>query len=99
MSLFGAFDTKIIFLDRNHWICSPDLMTFKKNKSYVRHFFIPLEWISSSSDPVLQIKVNGDLLFAKHDKVTGIKNGFSGIAQVVALDKPRTSKDFHTDKP
>ncbi|MCJ1356503.1 MAG: hypothetical protein MMC33_006498 [Icmadophila ericetorum] len=97
--LVGAFDTKIVFLDRNLWICSLDLMTFKKNKSYIRHFFIPLEWISSSGDPLLLINANKDLIFAKNDEITVIKKGFSGIAEVVALDKPRTGKEFHTDKP
>ncbi|MCJ1382328.1 hypothetical protein MMC17_005441 [Xylographa soralifera] len=84
--LVGSFDSKIIFLDRSLWVCSLDLMTFRKSRQYARHFFIPLDWMSASGDPVLEITGSRDLIFAKHNEIAVIKRGFARVAEVVWLD-------------
>ncbi|MCJ1388398.1 hypothetical protein MMC18_001245 [Xylographa bjoerkii] len=84
--LVGSFDTKIIFLDRSLWVCSLDIMTFRKSMQYARHFFIPLDWMSTSGDPVLEINASRDLIFAKHNEIAVIKSGFARVAEVVWLD-------------
>ena len=83
--LIGAFDSKVVFLDRSLWICTIDLETFWKHKKYARHFFLPLDWMSTTGDSVMEIDLNRDLVLAKKDEIAIIKRGFSRVAEVVSL--------------
>ena len=85
--LIGAFDTKVVFLDRSLWVCSIDITTFQRNPHYSRHFFIPWDWMSTSGDPVLEINAYKDLIFAKKDEIAIVKRGFARVAEFVWLNK------------
>jgi WD40 repeat protein len=47
----GYIGMRVIFLDRNGWICSADLGIFVED-FYLRHFFIPSDWLSINLDLV-----------------------------------------------
>lgn len=74
MHLIGAYGTKLVFLDRNLWVCTIEI----KNGTYdfyARHFFIPSEWHSQQKKIDFRITKKGDLLFVKGNEIAVIVNG------------------------
>jgi hypothetical protein len=63
-----------VFLRGSGWVCSVDL----ENPGYdgiVRHFFIPVDWLSTTADLMIEITRNGDIVFVKRAEVAVIKRG------------------------
>lgn len=74
LHLIGLCGAKIVFLDRDLWVCSVDTEKGKA-ESYVRHFFIPSDWYSQQKQLIIQVSSKGDVLFAKNNEIAIIKNG------------------------
>jgi WD40 repeat protein len=82
--LIGAYGSRLVFLHASGWVCSATLdITLdekitdngKDNGSYVRHFFLPADWLSTSSELIIEVSCKGDIIFIKRDEVAIIKRG------------------------
>lgn len=72
--LIGAHGQRLVFLHSSGWICSADPETFTV-EHYVRHFFIPADWLSTDRDLMIEVSRHGDITFVKGDEVAVIKRG------------------------
>ena len=72
--LIGAYKDRLVFLHASGWVCSANASTFDVS-GYVRHFFIPADWLSSNSELIIDVTVRGTILFAKANEVAVIKKG------------------------
>lgn len=67
---------RLIFLGISQWVCAVDMEAAKTN-SFVRHFFLPADWLTTRKDLDLTMKVtkNGDILLIKDDEVAVVRRG------------------------
>lgn len=72
--LIGAYKDRLVFLHNSGWVCSADASTFDLS-GYIRHFFIPADWLSSNSELLIDLTARGTILFAKGNEVAVIKKG------------------------
>jgi WD40 repeat protein len=73
---------KIIFLDTHSWVCSTDLKNLGNSSiSYVRHFFVPYDWLSGTREIICAI-LKRNVLFARNDDVLIIKGGLEHVEMV-----------------
>ncbi|KAL8881152.1 MAG: hypothetical protein Q9198_001587 [Flavoplaca austrocitrina] len=71
--LIGSYQDRIIFLDQQCWICTWAIDTdFSKCK---RHFFLPRDWLSSSTLQLAVMNSHGTFLCPKNGEVAIVKNG------------------------
>jgi hypothetical protein len=61
-----------VFLHSDNWICSTDP---QNPNNVIRHFFLPADWLTSNIDLMIEMTLNGDILFVKRDEVAVIKRG------------------------
>ena len=74
LHVIGAYGSKIVFLDRNFWVCTIDVESVA-GEPYIRHFFIPSDWYSQQKQLIFRVSVRGDILFARGDEVAAVGNG------------------------
>lgn len=74
LHVIGAYRRKVVFLDRNFWVCTIDVET-SPGEPYIRHFFIPSDWYSQQKQLIFQVSVQGDVLFARGEEVAVVCNG------------------------
>jgi WD40 repeat protein len=79
--IFNYIGTRIIFLDRTGWICSVDLDMFTGDY-YMRHFFIPSDWLSINPELIGTFTHRSDFTFAQRDEIAVVKRGFDYSEQV-----------------
>lgn len=72
--VIGAYGQRLVFLRSNGWICSIDL-GIRNIGQYVRHFFIPVDWMSAGVELMVGVTYNGDIVFVKRHEVAVIKRG------------------------
>ena len=72
--LIGVYKDRMVFLHTSGWVCFADASTFDLS-GYIRHFFIPADWLSSSSELLMDVILRGTILFAKGNEVAVIKKG------------------------
>ncbi len=84
--VFGYIGTRVIFLDRTGWICSTDLELFTED-FYLRHFFIPTDWLSINLELIGTLTYRNDLALVQRDEMAVIKRGFDYSEQVLLLQE------------
>ena len=70
--LIHADDQKLVFLHSDNWICSTDP---DKAGNFIRHFFLPADWLTSNLDLMIEMTPAENILFVKGDEVAVIKRG------------------------
>lgn len=70
--LIHADDQKLVFLHSDNWICSTDP---DKAGNFIRHFFLPADWLTSNVDLMIELTPTENILFVKGDEVAVIKRG------------------------
>jgi hypothetical protein len=70
--LIYADDQKLVFLHSDNWICSMDA---DKGGNFIRHFFLPADWLTSNTNLMIELTPTENILFAKGDEVAVIKRG------------------------
>jgi hypothetical protein len=65
----------MVFLDANNWICSVSLDSSVEEFQVVRHFFLPDDWLSSTSRLILDMGRMGEIVFVKRAELAIIKRG------------------------
>ena len=73
--LIGAYRSRLLFLDRDLWICSINLAKPIQPDSYSRHFFIPYDWHSGTGTLMVRVTPHGDIVFVRSDEIAIIKPG------------------------
>ena len=77
-TLVGSDGQRLVFLQNNSWISStsPHITSVD---GYVRHFFLPADWLSTNIELMIEMTNNGDIIFVKRDEVAVIKRGLDSI--------------------
>lgn len=73
--LIAVTGSKLLFLNRDLWVCSVDLRTFAKTQQASRHFFIPPDWRHSREDFLFLFTAKNEFVFAKRHELVVIKRG------------------------
>ena len=74
--LIGTEGEKLVFLHSDNWVCSTDP---QNPSNVIRHFFLPIDWLTSNIDLMIDMTSGGDILFVRHDEVAVIKNGLRNV--------------------
>lgn len=82
-TIIGVFGTRVLFLDKDGWVCSIFLASTLPD-TYNRHFFLPFDWLSTNDAIILALTAKNEMVFAKQDELAVIKRGLD-TAQVVPL--------------
>lgn len=74
--VIGAFGARMVLLTTDFWVSSVDLApAAATDDSFVRHFLVPSDWVTSRSQMIISVGRNGEILFAKHSELAVIKRG------------------------
>ncbi|KAB5585278.1 hypothetical protein GE09DRAFT_20109 [Coniochaeta sp. 2T2.1] len=85
--IIGIHNDCLIYLDLGNWVCS--IAVTEPNDDPVRHFFIPNDWLTTSSELVLDIAKNGEIVFVRQLELAVIKRGLD----LTATGKPVKSSE------
>lgn len=87
--LIGSYGQRLIFLHSNGWVCSTDLESLDIERQ-IRHFFIPLDWLNSGTNLMMDITCNGDIVFVKRHEIAVIKRGLEANEQGPSVSGARS---------
>lgn len=73
-TVLGIFGARLVVCTVDFWIASVDL-SGSAAETFVRHFFLPADWISSTRRPIMGVGRSGEVLFAKRSELAVIKRG------------------------
>ncbi|EAW21800.1 NACHT and WD domain protein [Aspergillus fischeri NRRL 181] len=74
--------SRLVFLDTGSWVCSVGLENPTSDiTSYIRHFFIPYDWIAGSRE-VISAVLRQDILFARNDDLVIVRGGFDFTEEI-----------------
>ena len=79
-TLIGSDGHRLVFLEENGWISSTNPQ-ITGVQGFVRHFFLPADWLSTSSEIIIQVTRKGDIIFVKRDEVAIIEHGLASSEQ------------------
>jgi WD40 repeat protein len=76
-AFLGLAGSKLVFLDRNLWVCSINISEIGTDDSGVinRHFYVPYDFVSGSNGVVGAVDSNGHVAFAKEGEIAVVKGG------------------------
>ncbi|KAG2024685.1 hypothetical protein GB937_003382 [Aspergillus fischeri] len=78
--------SRLVFLDTGSWVCSVGLENPTSDiTSYIRHFFIPYDWIAGSRE-VISAVLRQDILFARNDDLVIVRGGFDFTEEIYLQD-------------
>jgi WD40 repeat protein len=84
--LIAVTGTKLLFLNKDLWVCSVDLRTFAKTQQASRHFFIPPDWRHNREDFLFLFTAKKEFVFAKRHELVVIKRGLD-FSETVSFAK------------
>ncbi|MBE3109945.1 MAG: hypothetical protein IMZ46_05430, partial [Acidobacteria bacterium] len=70
----GVYGSRLVVYTADFWIASVDL-TGSSADTFVRHFFVPADWVSSVHKPIIGVGRLGEVMFAKRAELAVIKRG------------------------
>jgi hypothetical protein len=88
----GTYGDRLVFFTADCWIASVDLQSDFAT-SFVRHFFVPNDWITDTNRLRIGIGRGGEILFSKRYELAVIKRGLE-IAESGTFN-PRRSSGQH----
>ncbi|GAB1318190.1 NACHT and WD domain-containing protein, variant [Madurella fahalii] len=75
--LLGVYKTSIAFLDHDCWFCTWNVQD--QTGAVTRHFFIPKDWINTSTSHMAIVNSHGTLFCPRYGEVAVVKNGIRMI--------------------
>jgi len=88
--VIGISEERLIFLDLNSWVCSVDLESL--DGFYLRHFFVPYDWFSSTRDLVCAVTADECekyVVFACNEDIAVVKRGLE-CEEKVEVTQPQS---------
>jgi len=71
--LIGTFQNSIVFLDHDYWICTWEIEA--RPSDVKRHFFLPKDWLNSSTLQMATLNEQGTFFCPKFGNVIIVRNG------------------------
>ncbi|KAL7911232.1 hypothetical protein GGI35DRAFT_492604 [Trichoderma velutinum] len=78
-----VFQTTLIFVDYNSWVCTLDLETFASTCVAKRHFFLLPEWTETYGRPMAAMTPNQEMVFVNLHRVVVVKNWFTSVQTLI----------------
>ncbi|KAG8529168.1 uncharacterized protein KY384_005803 [Bacidia gigantensis] len=75
--IVGTHKSQMLYLNHQGWVCSINIDDILPDRFYTRHFFIPLQWHSSTETPVIRVTSNGSIVLAVRDEIAIFHNGLN----------------------
>jgi len=75
--LIGSYARRLVFLHQDGWVCSADAQNFSA-EFFDRHFFFPVDWLSTSGMGRLMLGVSGrtgNVVFVQGDELAVVLKG------------------------
>lgn len=69
-----ATDHILAFLDYEFWVCTYTLSETRPGR-VERHFFLPCDWLNSTSLELAVMRMDGVLLYSRNGEVALVENG------------------------
>lgn len=64
LHLIGSYNSRLVFLDKNLWVCSLQLqLGHNDTYKYAKHFFMPADWFSQRRHLNTGVTKKGDILY------------------------------------
>lgn len=91
-ALIGVWRKRVVFLDKDLWVCSWDLEDQMKveDLGYDRHFFLPQDWMNGHEAQRCTVTPQGNIVFVAGGEFAVIKGGLQ-LKQRARLFQPRIS--------
>jgi hypothetical protein len=70
----GVTQGHLVFLDHQYWVCTWDLEG-GDNGEYMKHFFLPKDWLSPGARRLITLNRYGTLLCPKNGEVAIVREG------------------------
>ncbi|KFY29271.1 hypothetical protein V493_02446 [Pseudogymnoascus sp. VKM F-4281 (FW-2241)] len=71
--LIGTFQDRIVFLDKDYWLCTWEIDAGSSDVK--RHFFLPKNWLNTSTLQMATLNDQGTFFCPKFGKVIIVRNG------------------------
>lgn len=71
--LIGTFQDRIVFLDKDYWLCTWEIDAGSSDVK--RHFFLPKNWLNSSTLQMATLNEQGTFFCPRFGKVIIVRNG------------------------
>jgi len=78
--LIGVHGRRLVFLDRDGWVCSADDQHLDPDER-VRHFFFPPDWLTAAQGLMLGIFENSNIVIVQRDEIAVIRRGLEHFEQ------------------
>lgn len=90
-SLIGVYDGRIVFLDKDLWVCSWNIGHSMEDDGFhfEKHFFLPQDWMNGNEAQLCAFTLLGNLVFASGGELAVIGNG---------LQRPKAYKAISTTR-
>ena len=87
--IVGIQNSLLLYLNQQGWLCSININDVSPEKFYTRHFFIPLQWHSTSSHTAMCVTTKGCIILAVKNEIAVFHNGLNyeerqGLKGVIA---------------
>ena len=69
----------LVFLDKDQWMCTLNLESFRQPNALKRHYFVPRDWASTESLEQCCVLKDGTFLFPKDGEVAVITSSLGNI--------------------
>jgi WD40 repeat protein len=96
-TVVGVFGNRLLFLDVNNWVCSIGLGAADATCS--RHFFIPNDWVSLVQKLMLDVGLNGEILFVKRADIAVIRRGLEMTDKGILFPRKKSMNPKSSDFP
>ena len=71
--LLGMYKTSLVFLDHDCWVCTWNMQD--ETGQILRHFFIPRDWLNTSTSHMAVVNSHGVLFCPRYGDVAIVRNG------------------------
>ena len=75
--IVGTYKSLLVFLNHHGWVCSLNMDDISSEKFYTRHFFIPLQWHSTTENMSMLVTSKGCVVLAIKYEIVVFHNGLT----------------------
>ena len=75
--IIGVHKSQLLYLNNQGWVCSLNIDDFSPEKFYTRHFFVPLQWHSSTENLSIRVTNKGCIILGVRNEIAVFHNGLN----------------------